>query len=127
MIAAAWARRPGRGGLGADRRSNDHAQSLCSTGRQGENSMAEAVADSAIRKATRRLLPFLLLLYFINYIDRINIGFAALTMNKALGLTASQFGIGASIFFVGYVVLEVPSNLSLRAFGRPKPGVVAKA
>lgn len=82
--------------------------------------MDESLSEQAVRKASRVLIPFLLLLYFVNYIDRINIGFAALTMNTTLGLSATVFGIGASIFFVGYVLLEIPSNLILAKVGARK-------
>jgi ACS family tartrate transporter-like MFS transporter len=82
--------------------------------------MDDAIGRSAIRNASKILIPFLLLLYFINYIDRINVGFAALTMNATLGLNATVFGIGASIFFVGYVALEIPSNLILVKVGARK-------
>ena len=54
---------------------------------------------------------------FFNYLDRINIGFAGLHMNHDIGLTPAQFGFGASVFFAGYMVLEVPSNLMLHRFG----------
>ena len=75
------------------------------------------VLDSAIRKAARRLVPFLCILYLVNYLDRVNISFAALTMNSSLGLSATVFGVGAGMFFVGYVVCEVPSNLVLARVG----------
>lgn len=75
------------------------------------------VGSRAVGKASRALVPLLLIMYFVNYLDRVNIGFAALTMNHALGLSASVFGLGASIFFVGYVILEVPSNLILARVG----------
>jgi MFS transporter, ACS family, tartrate transporter len=75
------------------------------------------VLDGAIRKAARRLVPFLCLLYLVNYLDRVNISFAALTMNASLGLSATVFGVGAGMFFVGYVVCEVPSNLVLARVG----------
>ena len=52
-----------------------------------------------IGKVSARLIPFLIVCYFIAYLDRVNVGFAALTMNKALGLTATMFGFGAGIFF----------------------------
>ncbi|TGQ23706.1 MFS transporter, partial [Mesorhizobium sp. M00.F.Ca.ET.216.01.1.1] len=55
--------------------------------------------------------------YFIAYLDRVNVGFAALQMNKALGLSASAFGFGAGIFFIAYFFFEVPSNLLLEKFG----------
>ncbi len=69
------------------------------------------------RKAAWRLIPLLAVGYLVSYIDRANIGFAALTMNQELGLTATQYGLAAGIFYVGYVLLEVPSNLALRRFG----------
>ncbi len=69
-----------------------------------------ALAD-AISKAGLRFTPFLALLYQADDLDRVNIGFAALTMKPALGLSATAFGIGAGVFFVGHVLFEVPSNL----------------
>jgi MFS transporter, ACS family, tartrate transporter len=71
----------------------------------------------AIRKITRRLIPFLMLLYFVAFLDRINIGFAALTMNRDVGLTSQMFGLGAGIFFLGYFVFEVPSTVILHKVG----------
>jgi MFS family permease len=71
----------------------------------------------ASRKAAWRLIPFLILCFLVNYIDRVNVGFAALTMNKELGLTAEMFGFGAGIFFFGYFIFEVPSNLILETVG----------
>jgi MFS transporter, ACS family, tartrate transporter len=68
-------------------------------------------------KVARHLVPFLIFCYFLAYLDRVNIGFAALTMNKDLGLSASAFGFAASIFFIGYFVFEVPSNLLLEKYG----------
>lgn len=76
-----------------------------------------SVETSTMHKVTWRVLPFICLLYFVNWLDRVNVGFAALTMNKELGLTPAVFGFGASVFFVGYILLEVPSNLALRRFG----------
>ena len=70
-----------------------------------------------INKVTWRLIPFLVLAYLLCYIDRTNLGFAALTMNKELGFTATIFGWGAGIFFIGYFFFEVPSNLALEKFG----------
>lgn len=64
-----------------------------------------------------RLIPFMGLLYVVNFLDRVNIGFAALTMNQTLGLGAEAFGIGAGIFFFGYVIFEVPSNVLMEKFG----------
>ncbi|MDO8595743.1 MAG: MFS transporter, partial [Sulfuricaulis sp.] len=73
-----------------------------------------------IRKVTARLIPFLIVCYFVAYLDRVNVGFAALTMNQELGLTASMFGFGAGVFFLAYFVFEVPSNLFLDRFGARK-------
>src|ERR1700726_3488159 len=79
--------------------------------------MTEAIGRQAIAKVSRRLLPFMALLYFVNFLDRINLGFAALTMNKDLGLSAYVYGLGAGIFFFGYFIFEVPSNLILERIG----------
>jgi len=70
-----------------------------------------------VRKVTWRLLPFLSLLYFMAQLDRVNVSFAALTMNKEIGLSATLYGWGAGIFFFSYVACEVPSNLALERFG----------
>ncbi len=70
-----------------------------------------------IAKVSARLILFLGLCYFVAYLDRVNVGFAALTMNRDLGLTASMFGFGSGIFFLAYFVFEVPSNLFLERFG----------
>ncbi|MBF7143589.1 MULTISPECIES: MFS transporter [Pseudomonas] len=77
----------------------------------------EALQKSACRKAAIRLVPILAIAYFFNYLDRTNVGFASLTMNEDLGLTASQFGFAAGIFYIGYCLFEVPSNLALYRFG----------
>lgn len=68
----------------------------------------------------RKLLPFLLLLYAIAYLDRTNISYAALQMNQNLGLTPAAFGLASSIFFIGYFFFEVPSNVALHRFGARK-------
>src|SRR5262245_14263133 len=78
---------------------------------------AEPVRARAIRRVKRRLVPFLALLYFIAYLDRVNVGFAALQMNAALGLSSTVYGFGAGIFFLGYFLFEVPSNLMLARIG----------
>ena len=70
-----------------------------------------------MRKAAIRFLPLLTIAYLFNYLDRTCIGFAALTMNKDIGLSATQFGFGAGIFFLGYCACEIPSNLALFRFG----------
>ncbi len=78
---------------------------------------AEAARQAAIAKAARRLIPFLVLCYAVSFLDRVNVGYAALAMNADLGFTPSIFGIGAGIFFVGYIACEIPSNLALQRFG----------
>lgn len=75
------------------------------------------VEKDVVTKVTWRLVPFMMLLYFVAYLDRVNIGFAALTMNADLGFSATVFGTGAGIFFLGYVLFEVPSNVALDKFG----------
>ena len=73
--------------------------------------------SQVVRKLTIRLLPVLIVGYLLAIIDRANLGVAALTMNTDLGISATAFGLAASVFFVPYVVLEVPSNLALERFG----------
>jgi MFS transporter, ACS family, tartrate transporter len=79
--------------------------------------MSAELETRVLRKITLRIVPFVMLLYFIAFIDRVNIGFAALTMNKDLGFSPSVFGVGAGIFFLGYFLFEVPSNLVLDKVG----------
>jgi len=79
--------------------------------------MSAELETRALRKVTLRIVPFVMLLYFIAFIDRVNIGFAALTMNKDLGFSPTVFGFGAGIFFLGYFLFEVPSNLVLYKVG----------
>jgi ACS family tartrate transporter-like MFS transporter len=74
------------------------------------------VAD-ALTKARRRLLPFLFLLYVVAYLDRVNVGFAALQMNAALGLSDVAYSLGAGIFFLSYTLFEIPSNVILARVG----------
>ena len=72
---------------------------------------------STIRAISWRLIPFLVVAYFFSYLDRVNLGFAALTMNAELKFTPTIFAWGAGIFFIGYFIFEVPSNLALEKFG----------
>ena len=76
------------------------------------------VERRTMRKVTVRLVPFLIALYFVNYLDRTNVGFAGPNgMNEELGLTATMFGLASGLFFAGYLLLEVPSNLALHKVG----------
>jgi ACS family tartrate transporter-like MFS transporter len=79
--------------------------------------MPNAGIASTLARIRRRLIPFLFLLYVVSYLDRINVGFAALQMNQALGLSATAYGLGAGIFFLSYTLFEVPSNLILARVG----------
>ena len=74
-------------------------------------------SERTLGKAFRRILPFIFACYVISYLDRTNVGFAALTMNKDIGLTAEQFGFGAGLFFIGYFLFEIPSNLIMQKVG----------
>jgi len=75
------------------------------------------IETSTIRTISWRLIPFLVLAYFFSYLDRVNLGFAALTMNADLKFSPLVFAWGAGIFFIGYFIFEVPSNLALEKFG----------
>lgn len=79
--------------------------------------MTCTIEQRVMRKITLRIVPFIMLLYFIAFLDRVNIGFAALTMNADLGFSPAVFGFGAGIFFLGYFLFEVPSNLILHKVG----------
>lgn len=79
--------------------------------------MMADVEKRTLAKVWWRIIPYLVFLYFIGYLNRVSVGFAALTMNKDLGLTATVFGWGAGIFFIGYFFFEVPSNLMLARLG----------
>ncbi|MBP2497261.1 ACS family tartrate transporter-like MFS transporter [Methylobacterium sp. PvP062] len=87
---------------------------------QGQQSRAPAHAvdeRNLHRKMMRRILPFLFVCYVVSYLDRVNVGFAALTMNAHIGLTATSFGIGAGLFLLGYFLAEIPSNLIMMRVG----------
>ncbi|HTQ12886.1 MAG TPA: MFS transporter, partial [Rhizomicrobium sp.] len=75
------------------------------------------MGEGAFSRAAWRLIPFMGLLYVVNYLDRVNVSFAALTMNRDLGLSSAAYGFGAGIFFLGYFLFEVPSNAILMRVG----------
>jgi ACS family tartrate transporter-like MFS transporter len=75
------------------------------------------VASITLRKITLRLIPFLFLLYIVAWLDRVNVGFAALQMNSDLGFSSAALGFGSGVFFLGYCLFEVPSNLVLHRVG----------
>jgi len=78
---------------------------------------AADVATLTLRKVTLRLIPFLFILYIVAWLDRVNVGFAALQMNADLGFSSAAFGFGSGVFFLGYCLFEVPSNLVLHRVG----------
>src|SRR5262244_4568353 len=80
----------------------------------------EPLEQRTIAKVSARLVPFLIVCYFVAYLDRVNVSFAALTMNQDLGLSQTAYGFGAGIFFIAYFIFEVPSNLLLERFGARK-------
>src|SRR5260221_53232 len=84
---------------------------------RGQAIASISIETKTIQKVRLRILPFVFLLYVVSYLDRINIGFAALTMNKELGITSQQFGLLAGIFFFGYFLFEIPSNLLMHKIG----------
>ena len=78
---------------------------------------ADELAVVTVGKVSRRLIPFLFVLYVVAWLDRVNVGFAALQMNSDLGFSSAAFGFGSGIFFVGYCLFEVPSNIILERVG----------
>lgn len=93
--------------------STEHTEAIA--GRLASD--ARLIETRTVRKVQVRLIPFLFLLYVVAMVDRINISFAQLTMNKDLGLSSQQYGIAAGIFFIGYFLFEIPSNLILHRVG----------
>src|SRR5207244_1056728 len=91
--------------------STEHTEAIA------DSSVETSIEHTPIRKLQFRLIPYLFLLYVVAMIDRVNISFAQLTMNKDLGLSSQQYGIAAGIFFIGYFIFEIPSNLILHRVG----------
>src|SRR5450830_90802 len=79
--------------------------------------MQSDLESRVCRKLMWRIIPFVMLLYFVSFLDRVNVGFAAMTMNHAIGLSPTAFGLGGGLFFIGYFLFEVPSNLILHRVG----------
>lgn len=98
---------------------NDVSNSPASVPTNTMNMQALATPDeqAIVRKITWRIIPFVFVLYIISYLDRANIGYAALQMNKELALSSEAFGFVSGIFFIGYFLFEVPSNVMLNRFG----------
>ncbi|PLZ01464.1 MFS transporter [Burkholderia sp. WAC0059] len=83
----------------------------------GQQAVDATLESNVVRKISRRITPFIIVLYFLSFLNRVNVGFAGLTMNHDIGLTKAMFGVGAGIFFVGYIVAGMPSNLALQRVG----------
>ncbi|KGF80245.1 major facilitator transporter [Massilia sp. JS1662] len=81
---------------------------------------ADGTDDALYRKISRRIIPFLFICYVVSFLDRINIGFAQLQLKQDLGFTDAMYGLGAGMFYVGYVLFEVPGNLLLAKYGARK-------
>lgn len=79
--------------------------------------MAADIEKLTLKRVAYRFIPFLMLCYFVNYLDRVNVGFAKLTMDADLGLSDTAFGFGAGIFFLAYFLFEVPSNVIMDRVG----------
>lgn len=94
---------------------NISVTSTNASGASAENN--DALTQKTFSKIALRLLPFLVLCYFAAFLDRVNVGFAALTMREDIGLSATAFGMGSGIFFISYFIFEVPSNLMLARVG----------
>jgi len=80
----------------------------------------DALGRATIARVTWRLMPFLVIAYLFSIIDRSNIGFASLQMNRAIGVSQTVFGLAGGIYFIAYFMFEVPSNLALERFGASK-------
>jgi predicted MFS family arabinose efflux permease len=83
----------------------------------GAGIAAPSVTDRAVAKSTRRLIPFLLLMYVLAFLDRANVGFARQALHDTVGISDAAFAFGASIFFIAYVLLEIPSNIAMHKVG----------
>ena len=79
--------------------------------------ISDAIGKETVKRVYWRLMPFLILCYIVAFLDRVNVGFAALHMNGDMGFTPYIYGLGAGIFSIGYFIFEVPSNLALHRFG----------
>src|SRR5579872_2952482 len=81
------------------------------------NGRADELLPQTIKKVRARLIPLMVIMYIVAYIDKVNVGFAGIQMTKALGLGPTAFGLGAGIFFISYTIFQVPSNLILHRVG----------
>lgn len=84
---------------------------------QGSTAQQNPILEEGYRKAVWHMIPFIFICYLFNYLDRVNVGFAKLQMLSELKWTETAYGLGAGIFFIGYVLAGVPSNLILHKLG----------
>ena len=73
--------------------------------------------NDAVAKVKRRILPLFIVMFIVNYLDRVNVGFIQQHLKTDLGLDSAAYGLGAGLFFIGYAIFEVPSNILLQKFG----------
>src|SRR6516225_4467867 len=85
--------------------------------RRADVNSSHTSEQAVVSKIAWRLMPLLIVMFLIAFIDRQNVGFAKLQMVQALGMTEAAYGLGASLFFIGYLLFEVPSTLALHRFG----------
>lgn len=93
---------------------------MTTTSAHGPARPLDALGQRTVRRVRNRLMPFLVLLYFIAYLDRNNVGFAREELDLDLGIGAAAFGFGAGVFFIGYAIFEIPSNGAMHRFGARK-------
>src|SRR6516225_5973964 len=111
--------------LSASPISESGCRCCCAPGRSAHRCLWESrmtEQDRVLAKCAWRLVPFMTLLYVVNYIDRVNVGFAALTMNKELGFSPSIYGFGAGVFFFSYALCQVPASMMIARIG-PRRGI----
>src|SRR4029453_2660732 len=122
QLSPATTGRPDAGSQPAGRRSRvpgiaSYSPVECVSMQMAIQRSASELEAATIRRVTLRLVPFLMVCYFVSFVDRVNLGFAALQMVRDLRLSATVFGLGGGIFFLSYFLFEVPSNLLLARVG----------
>lgn len=101
---------------GAELKEDDHSADWLNAGGPAL-SEADIFGRATLKKVTYRIVPFLMICYFVAFVDRVNVGFAALQMNEDIGLTASAFGLGGGLFYITYILFEIPSNIAMERVG----------
>ncbi|MCA8487952.1 hypothetical protein LGM85_28870 [Burkholderia multivorans] len=93
----------------------------CDEGAGCSSTTSDRETRDTYRKVALRLVPFLFLCWVVNYLDRVNLGFAKMSLSRDLALSDAAYGLGVGLFSIGYVLFEVPSNLMLEKIGRGSP------